>query len=110
MFAALAHRVVVLPSTALAGWQQPPDDEATTGFPCDSNVSAAEAGAAAKVAATSAAVTAARSLVLGTARTFHLGPSMARRRDENVYTSESMYERGRGSSTGLAMTLANCLR
>jgi hypothetical protein len=31
----------VLPSTAFAGAQQPPDDEAVTGFFCDNSVSAA---------------------------------------------------------------------
>ena len=77
MFAALAHRVVVLPSTAFAGWQQPPDEEATTGFPWDSSVSTAGRAAvavAAPVMTASAATTPAASLarlVLATARTFH---------------------------------------
>src|SRR5690349_9989419 len=43
MFAALAHRVLVLPSTALPGGQHPPDDDAVTGFPWDSSESAATA-------------------------------------------------------------------
>lgn len=43
MFDALAQRVVVLPSTAFAGGQQPPEDDAVTGLPRDSNVSTAAA-------------------------------------------------------------------
>lgn len=41
MFAALAQRVVVLPSTALPAAQQLPDEDAVTGLCNDSNESAA---------------------------------------------------------------------
>ena len=52
MFAALAHRVVVLPSTAFGAAQQEPLDDAVTGLLRDSNCSAAGAppGAARAIA------------------------------------------------------------
>src|SRR2546429_2316644 len=58
MFAALAHRVVVLPSTAFVAAQQEPLDDAVTGLLRDSNCSAAGAppGAARAIAPPSTAI------------------------------------------------------